>query len=215
MRTTEGVGRVPPKPVTVDVGKEGLAWANRLTDERMEQRQYHLAKTRWAYSAMGDPRGSVLIGFMGGIAFSHWASEILGRPVPVDTQFRRGGDGGVDFTIGPHRIQMKTAQSEYPELLVKSDHVAVAEWNVIVRGQWTPEEIPVAGPTLFEAGPRVENTVVELCGWMRVNDFLRHGRLEKARRGDHWNYEVGPVHFQPMSAFEDLLIARRELGGAA
>lgn len=153
---------------------------------------------------------SIQCGFAGEFGFATWARDVTGLPVVVDTSFRHGGDGGVDFYICGTAIQVKAATSPYTELLVRSQDAASPMWEVIVRAQW-PARFPAAArDVLFPVEDTANRSQVALCGWAWERDFMRLAKLEPGRAGDHTNYALPAMQFLPMNDLAALLVARRD-----
>lgn len=213
MRTVEGVGRVAPKPVRVQLGIDGLALARKLAWQRLSYRGYGARGDQWGRGLITSadvPDGymPILVGFAGEIAFHLWLKRATGIVAPVDGSLLPNGDGGTDFSIGSHRIQVKTAISNYKELLVKTKSFPTSRWTLIVRAQWAPC-MPRDGNCLFDVGERRDYFTVLLSGWARRTTLLAKGTVEPARIGSHTNYVLESQFFQPMSDLSDLLLARK------
>lgn len=201
MATTEGIGLMTPRPTRVRLEPEERRSALRLSRERCRYRQYSTRADTWGQGLLGDELRPVMVGFVGEIAFAKWAKQKLGVSLPVDSECRVSGDGGIDFRFGPWGVQVKTATSNYAETLVRCRDLADPSWHIIVRAQW-----PIRGHTdesggLFDAGPRTDWETCELRGWSFLDDFRRYSTTEPARVGEHNNYCLAP---QRLTSMDDL-----------
>lgn len=216
MRTKEGVGKVPPLPVRVQLTEEDLSLARTHTRQRLRQRGYAYRQDEWGYGILGPVR-SVYVGFVGEIAFSKWVRATLGIDSPVDTSYRRRGDGGIDFIICGYGVQVKAATTDYDDLLIRTQDACAAadaenspvEWDVCFRLHWPPRRGRSSGAGgLFDDGRRCDQLAVDICGLVWGVDFLRLSHIEPSHCGDHWNYAVRPSDFLPPSTFLDKCRAR-------
>ena len=214
MRTKEGVGRVAPHPERVTLSDADLATARRLAWERVAARGYDRRADEWGYGYLG-PWFANYAGFAGEIAFANWVARRLGLVVPVDSGYRPGGDGGVDFRLCGYGVQVKTAYTPYDVLLVRTrDAVAPADegplvsWDVCVRVQWPPRASRSSGRGLFADGERADRNAADLCGVVWRADFKDVARIEPGRGSGEWNYAVRPTDFLPLRTLEDKCLAR-------
>jgi hypothetical protein len=202
-RTTEGVGKVPPRPVKVRITTADLRLAQVVTVKRNRIRGYKSRSDQWGRGSLKtcDP---VLVGTVGEIAFAHWCNHVLGLRLELDDADRMNGDYGVDFVIedaGGVGVQVKTAHSQYSELLIKcpqlNDCLTSNKWQACVRAHWPPRDEP---------GNRL---AVWLCGWVRPMEAKLKGEYVPSWCKKWWNYRVSEKDFNQMSLLADNLDSLR------
>jgi hypothetical protein len=200
MRTTEGVGRVPPKPVAVRLESTDIELAWQVATRRNAYRGYASRHDQWGVGLLNET-DPVLVGTLGEVAFALWVQEATGLVVPLDDKDRPRGDRGRDFNLDGLWVQVKTGHNRYSDLLVRSTDFTDRTWHRCVRAHWPPRDDPDDKQTVW------------LCGWVRDRELMNNGKLEPARRGSHTNYALPDTGFHPMRDLAELVKARRTLRG--
>lgn len=218
--TVEGVGATPPRPVRVRIDPADVRLSRRVADRRAASRRMDGSENAWTRGCLGAAADPIFVGYVGEFGFARWCNDTLGVSLTPDLRERSGGDGGVDFRVpdaGGLTVQVKTAVTDYDELLIRSEHVTVAGWDYIVRCHYRSPRVRVSRGGLFGADVAFDPTEVELCGYVRRWDILRSGLMPvPARNGRTWfNYEIPSHFFRPMGEFAAVIQTRQLLGGQA
>ena len=219
MRTREGFGKVPPRPERVSVDRSDIAEAKRNARILMKQRGYDLREDQWGQGRFGPAR-TCLIGKVGEVAFAKWIRARLGIKIELDTEYKWGGDGGIDFEVCGYKVQIKTAVSDYDELLLPTRGISGTadesglSWDVCFRLQWgarvheSPESL-----RLFNDSRKKDFSVVELRGLVWPSDFWSIAGLPvRSSCGDWWNYAIKAHNLLPVASFLDKCKARSMRG---
>lgn len=212
MRTTEGVGLVPPRPVSVRLSDKDIAYVLTMTDKRLAARRYDLRKDQWGRGLNNDPKLPILVGLMGEQAFSNWVFTELGIVAPVDDSIVDRGDGGIDFRVCGYKVQVKTARANYDDLLIRTRDVCQPSednqvpWDVCVRVQWPQRVFRKYERGLFgdnEPKPRIFASLNGIIWRDGTDGFLSRKTIEKGKAIGEFNYCIKATDLLPMSAFAD------------
>lgn len=209
MWTTEGKGKVPPRVVPVAMDRSDIRICSEDARGRSRYRGYGVRNDKWGRGLIGDDTGilPVFYGNLGEVAFARWATGRVGVLVTPDWRRMIFGDRGRDFVVAGYRIQVKTAATDYRDLLVRTTEVDVKQCDVFVRAHWCPPRLRRVENGLFGVVRRWE-PVVDLCGWSWHRDVIRYGVVRPSGRGTHKNYAVPPTLFRKIDDLAELLIAR-------
>jgi hypothetical protein len=197
---SEGRGEHAPKAEAVHLDDHDHRLAEGWAEKQSNTRKYHDRLDGWGQGLNPDrdvPRIGTIprdrlpayVGKLGEIAFLHFINAAMGRDrrdrLTLDDVIRARGDGGYDFIILGHRIDVKTRQHAEPSLVRASTE----------RGRPTPltanryvfAHLDVARP---EIG-------VRLLGWAEQST-VRACPVRVSPRGGHRNYEVPDRALEPM-----------------
>lgn len=174
----EGVGFKVPAPKRVRIPSDAIAICRVEGRRRACFRGYTSGRTPWQRGHTRDPVGTGLLG-------EYAVGEFLDEP--MDTKLYANGDGGHDFVVNGVTMDVKTARYHGGSALnrrvdektlrpLKADVYIFCTWNegrkeIFIRGWATRQQISEWGS-------------------------FRPGR---ARGSTHWNVELEPKFFEPMS----------------
>lgn len=215
MRTVEGFGRVPPRPVIVPLCSAEILTAWQCAAKRDAYRGYSSSKDTWRNGAVGDSRRPVYWGLLGEIAFSKWLYKATKILEPPDFKDKPWGDRGKDFTVRGYRIQVKTAGRDYSDTLIRTTEMDLMEpaFDVVVRCHYRRLRRSWSG--LYGSEQSGTSRSVELCGWSRFFDYVKNSRIEQSRvkKAGWFNYVLGAEYLLPMSLMADRILADKLLEG--
>ena len=209
MWTTEGLGRVAPRPTRVRLDTAEVSFALSVARRRAAYRRYSGRVDSWGRGLVGDGSGvrPVWWGTLGECAFAKWADDRLGVGLSVSDADYPFGDPGWDFDVAGYRVQVKTAGADYTELLVRTTEFTPQRCDLFVRAHWHPPRSRQRVRGLFGTH-ELRERAVDLCGWSWYFDVFRHGSVATGAGGGHCNYVLPADRFRKMDDLAAILAAR-------
>jgi len=184
----EGSGRRAPAPLTIKItpGMLKAAHDSAVYIASGRASEWKNGRSAWSKGLAGSKRMPVVgdvaqdvmpiyIGNVGEIAFSQLMNQRLtsGFPYP-DTKRRKRGDGGVDFVKVGVGFQVKTKTNCQGDNLIRrvtsQKRMLAVNGKIAFVGMWWDRG--------YEAA---------FLGWQWLWKIQPIARLEKAKRGDHFN----------------------------
>ena len=194
---TEGIGEKSPAPRKFLLDDGALRIFLVEANKRAEYRKYANTMDAWRNGLLGSLEMSgigrlskqahpIFCGFLGEYA--------VGNPfgVTVDTVLKKKGDGGIDLTIFGLTFQIKTTETPFNMVRVRTKYGS-----------------PLAHPArVFVFCEWEKARTVWVRGWIWTKDMF-HLPEVPARCGDHTNIEPPSTSLLPWSALVDELSARK------